>query len=69
MHNDIGSKKPVQSHEPNTIPWGNAYISINVHIQNLDHFIDAYSDVASSPVYSTEVWSVSHTHSISPECN
>ena len=40
MHNDFGSKQPVQSHEPNTIPWGNAYISIYVHIQNHDHFID-----------------------------
>ena len=53
MHNDFGSKQPVQSHQPNTITWGNAYLSIDVHIQNLDHFIDAYSDVASSPVYST----------------
>ena len=41
MHNDFGSKQPVQSHEPNVIPWGNEYISIGVHIQNHDHFIDA----------------------------
>ena len=40
MHNDFGSKQPVQSYEPSTIPWGNAYISIDV-IQNHDHFIDA----------------------------
>ena len=42
MHNDSGSKQPVQSHEPNTIPWGNAYnfISIDI-IQNLSHVIDA----------------------------
>ena len=26
MHNDFGSKQPVQSHEPNAIPWGKAYI-------------------------------------------
>ena len=41
MHNDFGSKQPVQSHEPNAIPWGNTYVSIDVHIQNHDHFIDA----------------------------
>ena len=40
MHNDFGSKQPVQSHEPNTIPWGNANISVDI-IQNHDHFIDA----------------------------
>ena len=40
MHNDFGSKQPVQSHEQNTIPWGNAYISIDI-IQNLTHLIDA----------------------------
>ena len=39
MHNDFGSKQPVQSHEPNTIPWDNAYISIDA-IQNLTHLID-----------------------------
>ena len=47
MHNDFGSQQPVQSHEPNTVPWGNVYISIDIHIQNHDHFIDAQSDVAS----------------------
>ena len=47
MHNDFDSKQPVQSHEPNTIPWGNTYVSIDVHIQNHDHFIDAWSDVRS----------------------
>ena len=41
MHNDFGSKQPVQSHEQNTIPWSNAYISIDVHIQNHNHLIDA----------------------------
>ena len=41
MHNDFGSKQPVQFYEPNAIPWGNTYISIHVHIQNHDHFIDA----------------------------
>ena len=41
MHNDFGSKQPIQSHEPNTIPWGNAYIiSVDI-IQNLTHLIDA----------------------------
>ena len=40
MHNDFGRKQPVQSHEPNAL-WGDVYISIDVHIQNHDHFIDA----------------------------
>ena len=35
MHNDFGSKQPVQSDEPNAIPWDKAYI------QNLSHVIDA----------------------------
>ena len=26
MHNDFGSKQPVQSHEPNIISWINAYL-------------------------------------------
>ena len=36
MHNDFGSKQPVESHEPNAIPCSNAYnfISIDI-IQNL----------------------------------
>ena len=41
MHNDCGGKQPVQCQEANIIPWGNAYISIDIHIQNHDHFIDA----------------------------
>ena len=32
----------VQSHELNTIPWGNAYTFISIDItQNLSHVIDA----------------------------
>ena len=64
MHNDFGSEQLIQSHEPNTISWGNAYVSIDI-IQNHNHFINAYSDVA-SPVHSTGVWSILH---ISPKCN
>ena len=45
MHNDCGGKQPVQCHEANIIPWGNAYIS-DVHNQNHDRFIDVQPDVA-----------------------